>query len=548
MQRLIITAVFLCLLALTGCKPQEAEVKSAAAVVPEPETASSPPAAAPFPDEAERLKLFHSLVAVARTRHVFSANTEKNLGRTFEDEVPGLEREFAQADSIERLIVAVYHFQNALHDAHCWYMPPYRPRVLTAGFSADVEWIDGQPRFYVSEIDDPELTQVISPGDFIDEIDGIPAMQFMEAFRLESNANQRHTLANGIADFLGRRMSPLIELDDTVALGFVQRASGNKVSITRQWQPPMASQATKQSDIDYSLRCSDRLALRDYGTYELTAIGYNFCFYTSQTSPYDAYPIVRQFSFSYPNEGHFEHVLRLDHSLLRTLLSTLPRAKGVLIDLRDNRGGNRDTLFMDWWAPEPYMHDVSELLLVDDFADRAQLEQAGVTGWGSDAIDLYLAALKARTPGQQFYRRPAFCQNEACDGDTRYVPANQVTRLPLALFVGPTCVSACDGFALNMQTNNFATILGEPPRAGYTTYRLEYRVVTPDTQVDLGTLRFALSREFNGTTGELIEGRPLPIDIPLWRTFENSDRYDQLLVDAAIEALSIKLKPAGTID
>jgi len=541
-QRLIIAAIFLLLLTLTGCRHQAAEVKTAAAVVLEAEEASLLPAAAPFPDEAERLKLFHSLVAATRTRHVFSANTEKNLGRTFDDDLPGLEREFAQADNIERLATAVNHFQNALHDAHCRYTPPSRSQWITAGFSADVEWIDDQPRFYVSRIDDPELAQMISAGDFIDEIDGIPATQFMEAFHLESNANQRHSLARDIAAFLGRRRRQLtpIEPGDNLSLVLVQRASGQKVSATHQWRPLESGGTAQSNDIDYSFQCSEQLAPRNYGPYELTATGVNFCLYTSQTSPYDAYPIVRQFSFMYSSRHAFEQLLRLDHHLLRTHLSSLPRAKAVLIDLRDNSGGNRPTYFLDWWAPEPYMHNITELLLVDDFADRAQLEQAGVTGWGSDEIDRYLAALKARSPGQQFLRRPMFCRNEACDGDTRYVPANQVTRLPLALFVGPGCVSSCDDFAHNMQENGFATLIGEPAASGFTSYRLEHRVITPDTQVDLGVIRFALSRDFSGTTGELLEGRTLPIDVPLEHTFDNREHYDRLLVDAAINALSAK--------
>jgi hypothetical protein len=97
-------------------------------VKPQVATESTPPPAkaTALPDgveysEARRLELFSALLEKVRDVHVFSRNTERNLGFTFQDGVPALREEFRRATSRALLQVALTHFGMALHDTHCRY-------------------------------------------------------------------------------------------------------------------------------------------------------------------------------------------------------------------------------------------------------------------------------------------------------------------------------------------------------------------------------------------------------------------------------------------
>jgi hypothetical protein len=264
-------------------------------------------------------------------------------------------------------------------------------------------------------------------------------------------------------------------------------------------------------------------------------VGFNYCVYGSSEGRGRHYPIVRQFSFRYPDVG----LLKVDHHNLKEYLGELKGAKGVILDLRDNRGGNNPNWFLDWWAPRPYYDHFVHTRLHEDFDSVEKLERAGITGWGPARFQTYLSALEQRTDDTAFMEpRPFFCPTPDCENwDNRYEPKNQVTTLPVALLVGPRCVSSCDHVVYVFKENEFGPVIGTPGAAGFTAYRLKYDVKHPVSGENLGSVNFAFSYEVSGKTREKVEAVVVEPDVMIGPTFENQGRYDRLLVGAAIEAL-----------
>ena len=73
--------------------------------------------------------------------------------------------------------------------------------------------------------------------------------------------------------------------------------------------------------------------------------------------------------------------------------------------------------------------------------------------------------------------------------------------------------------------------------AGFTTHRTHMSVTLHDGAPTLGRLDFASSFDSPAGSIESIEGKSVDLDAPIAMTFENHDRYDRVLVDAAIQSL-----------
>lgn len=491
---------------------------------------------APIAPAKKEPSLFETLVADVRAHHVFSEQTQKNLGRRWEDALPGLEREFAEAKTDAALTVALSHFVSSLHDAHCSFDADEPGKTIALSIRADVEWKDGKPRFYVSRVDDANKDRV-APGDSIRSVDGIAAGDLVSQFVDLSRQNNVRSVALDIAEYLTRRRTTawLTAEGDVSRWVVASTKTHADETLTLAWRRASRHDAFDEFAIDYERPWCSTLAARDYGPYELTVRGMNFCVYASQVEPYKSHPIVRQFSFMYLSSEddieHAQHRVRADHDLLARELARLA-PKGVLLDLRDNRGGNDPNWFMDWYASGPYVDRFVLERLAPDLDTPEKLAAVG-----ANHAKEYLKELRDRTPDQTFMKpRPFFCKGDDCGWDNRYVPAHRVTKAPVALIVGPRCVSACDSIAQLFAENRFGPLVGEPTAAAYTTNRIRRPIIVHGKE--LGTMHLAFTREISGKTREPIEAVPLAIDVPIDRTFDNASTYDKLLVDAAIRKIT----------
>ncbi len=517
--------LWLCAAFFSACSARHPSLLSE----PEPDEKESPEAKA-------NLDLFRELVRTVRKYHVFAEQTDLNLGFSWEKALPMLEEEFSDARTDGLLMKALWHFGNNLHNPHVRYHTPEPSQWLTVGFKIDVEWRDGRPQFYASHVTAKALQNTIKPGDLLVEMDGVPSGLFLEMFHLKSNGNNWRSIALDIAQFAWKRRAQVHGLvpGESGEWVFLDRQTNQKKRIEATWHRFNTSGRPPEGDfaIDYS---ADEIV--DYGPYHREFMGYNFEIYTSGQRPYSEYPIVRFFSFRYGGRK-WRRLMKMDHQNLKTQLGNMPSIKGIILDLRDNHGGNNPNWFLDWFAPAPYYDHFVFTRLHDDFQDRNKLRAARITGWDQGKRERYLAALKNKTAEQEFWGpEPFFCPASDCtDWDNQYTPKNQVTNQRLALLVGPGCISSCDHFSFIFKENGFGPLIGTSGSSGYTVYRFMHPVHHPHHGADLGIFQFAFSYEISGKTRRPVEAVPVPPDYSIEPTFENRSSYDRLLVQTAITA------------
>jgi C-terminal processing protease CtpA/Prc len=506
-----------------------------------------PPKATEDLDPAERKTLFAELVSRVHEIHVFSKHTKENLGIDWDkDEAPALEKEFDAADTKDKLQVALTHFVNSLHDMHCRYRPPSRGSVVRLRFKVRPEWkaaVDGRaagPEFYVTEVFDKTLK--IEPGDIVESIDGVASGQLLRANRNVTSMNNWPQIALGVARTLTyRRTSEWLTRDgDATRWVLRSRSTGDVKTLDLTWKEKKDENLPDDSWVDYANADCGQTDPATYEGYTLAGRGAHYCLYVANKAPRAFYPIVRQVSFHYFEEEG-PQVFLADHDSLALRLSLVKNAKGVILDMRDNGGGNDPNSFVDWWAPaRPYTDTFTVMRRTKLVPDTKALDEL-VQNTPDAVMGFYEACLKAapKAPAGFCQRRPFMCKPKSCDWDNKFTPSHQVTKLPVALVTGPGCGSSCDAFALTWKRNKFGPIVGMPSMAGFTTNR--YRAPIP-ARIPLGTFDLAFSYDVTDD-GEEVEGKAIEPDVRVPETWENHAHYDTAIADAAIAALSRSESP-----
>jgi carboxyl-terminal processing protease len=222
-----------------------------------------------------------------------------------------------------------------------------------------------------------------------------------------------------------------------------------------------------------------------------------------------AIPDLNQDPVDLPVEGHILSDSGLGYIIIRTfnsddnLMARLweyylkgmidQKVSGVIIDIRDNGGGN------------------GQLAL--DFA-----------GYFFDkTIDLYHTAYYNERTGK-FEFTPGMQQIDP--GDLQYSG-------PVAILISPDCVSACEGFAAAMKTNNRSIAVGNYPTAGAfgEVGRGQYKL--PDGF----TLQFPTGRSETPGGQLFLEGKGITPDITVPVTSDSVLSKTDTVLDAAVQAL-----------
>src|SRR5262249_43505340 len=146
-------------------------------------------------------------------------------------------KEFDDADTLDKLSVALTHFVNSLHDMHCRYRPPSRGHVVRQRFKLGVEWKDDAAEFFVAEVWDKSITG-IEPGDIVEEVDGIGAKDLVRAHHNVTSMNNWPQIALGVSRHLTyRRSSETLTRDGDVSKWvFKSRKSGEKKNVEIAWK------------------------------------------------------------------------------------------------------------------------------------------------------------------------------------------------------------------------------------------------------------------------------------------------------------------------
>ncbi len=479
------------------------------------------------------MTLVRELVDRVHALHVFSQHTKDNLGLDWDrDDLPALRDEFARADSRDKLSVALWHFGNSLHDMHCRYRALSRGQVTRMRVKVGVEQKGGAFAYYVAEVRDKSIVG-LEPGDIIESADGVVAADLPRVHRNEGSFNNWPHLALTAARFLTRRHNAeSLTRDGDVSKWVVRsRRTGERKAVELTWKERVDENLPDDSWVDYTDQDCEDDDPATYEGYKLVGRGAHFCMYVADKPPRSFYPIVRQVSFRYFEEGPQQFLA--DHDSLVLRLSLQKQAKGVILDMRENGGGNDPNSFIDWWAPaRPYTDTFTVMRKTPLVGDREALEKF-VVNTPKAVKDFYMKCVKE--PGDEPFcaKRPFECKPDTCDWNNEFIASHQVTKLPVALLTGASCGSSCDSFVYTWKKNGFGPLIGMPSMAGFTTNR--YRAPIPG-RLQLGTIDLAFSYDVSAD-GDMVEGHEIPPDVRIPPTWDNYARYDTLLADAAIKAL-----------
>jgi hypothetical protein len=479
--------------------------------------------------EEERLKLFDGLVSEVRAVHQFSPNTWENLAPlSFSRALPELRDAFAGAVTEAQLLGALARFGRSLHDVHCGFVPdpPFRAH-LTLPLVITPSWRGGEMTMVVTE----SRERGIAAGDVVTSYAGTPAAALLRVYADRSNANQWRGIALGVADWMTERPADGGDGVDggTVTVG-VRTHDGAEAFANLTWSRGGWHGEDKDAPaapVYTGPRCAPGLPARKYPGYDLASVGDTYCLYTSKTSKYAPFPLLRFFSFDFGSAWEAEVTYgQLARALAGQAGPGERRARGLIVDLRDNRGGNDPNWVLDWLAPKPYLDlrtQVRKTPRVDALVleDVASLDE----GW-VDAL--------AHAPEGAVVSRFLGCTTADCS-DTKRQPQHRLLAVPTVLLVGPRCNGACDHFARVWEENGLGPLVGEPSGASLSVLRLDVPVMVGARRV--GVMRLAISVDTSPFTNEPVEGLPLHIDTPVEWTWETRDVYDAQMVDAAIAAM-----------
>jgi hypothetical protein len=475
---------------------------------------------------SERAELYEALVEEVKAVHQFSPNTWENLAPlTWKASVASLREVFVDATTESDLLAALSRFGNSLHDAHGGFqpLPPYRTH-LTLPIVLAPEWDGDRVTMVVTE----SRAKGVLPGDTVSSYAGTPARELLVTYADRSNANQWRGIALGVAAWMTERPADGGDGVDgsTVTLG-IHKRDGGETFANLTWSRG-GWHGENEVDIDAPqydrLRCAPRLPARKYPSYELLSHSATYCLYVSRSPKYAPFPVLRFFSFDfghpYDAEAEYDHLTRA--------LRALPAVRGIVLDLRDNGGGNDPNWVLDWFAPKPYL-DLRTQVKKTPRIDAIVLEDV------ANLDDGWVDALVRAPPGAVVSRFLG-CKTADCT-DTRRVPLHRILPVPVALVVGPRCNSACDHFARVWYENGLGPITGQPSGGALTVLRLDYPIVQRSGK-RLGSMRFAISLDYSPITGLPVEGLPLHVDVPVAWSWERRDVYDTAIVDAAIASLT----------
>jgi hypothetical protein len=480
---------------------------------------------------------FDGLVRQIEQAHVFPPAYERVVGHPWKTDVPILRAEMAKATTRTEALVALYHLQRSLHDLHCRPDAPadVEPAPLQLGVTL---WSGGTlaaPDVRIATLRDPSLSASLSPGDAVVAVDGMPLAAWLAAHPFESSALEPARMLNDTANAIATQWTPwtTTKPGDTRQLTVVHAGEKRDVKLpfAAQW-PRSAPQLDPDRPPPMASVDCDPDAPPGYGPYRLSAVGVNVCVYQPQAGARPGVPIVRYLSFLYGANADAAQVfrfLKIDHDLLQR---ELRGAQGVIVDLHDNHGGNLPYLFISWFAQSAFGHEyLATRVLPGPLGDEIAAQNLG----HPEKRKAYAAAQAAKQPW--LFSR-FFCTGERCDDD-RVPESERVIRAPVAVIVGPGCISSCDTFATAWSHWKLGPVLGKQPMHAYTVHRVSIpmRVGSEDLgRFWLGVSSSELSR------GTPLEGEPLRLD---WTAPHDFAQRDSWIADAIRQAAILLPGPTG---
>lgn len=186
------------------------------------------------------------------------------------------------------------------------------------------------------------------------------------------------------------------------------------------------------------------------------------------------------------------------------------KTKKILLDVRENRGGNLDYTLIAAFAKAPFQTTNSQLLISPFLRRNPKLIRKIV--WGNQA-KIFEDEFTKNPDIERTSMRPFFCVTPACESKESVISnTGELSQSRLWVLVGPQCMSACDQVISIFKENQIAKLVGMNSQGASSPYRLE-----PEFQLANGvTFSLVLAASANyGPNGNPIEGHPAALDIEI---------------------------------
>jgi len=429
---------------------------------------------------SDRVSLFDQHLKLIEGGTLISERGIVGLGLTRPEQVERARQRYLSAATRDDAYWALLSLRNTTHDAHGDLVVPKslrpEPRVvkLPMTFVADAWWTAG-PRFVVSESAIPE----VEPGFELERFDGrsIPDA-LREAFDWHSDSSLAsfHLWASRWFSSRDSWLTP-IPSRRSVSLSLHDPRTGRRVEVIAAFEATSGTRARHAED----------------ATRQPTFKGEHLSGFADAAR---GIAIVRIDSFR-SSRGDLEQLERF--------LDAQPPGTRVLLDVRENTGGGTGHQVLGLFIPCAIRSTsrvaVSVPLLRSSASFRAGVLRFASSDETARALSKELEAGRAVSSPVSFQ-----CNARTCQTEFLVRPARARPPLPVALLIGPTCMSGCDQFAAMFADNSVGPVLGQPTRGASAPFRLPWPLPLANGTSASVTLNVGQTLRPNG---EVLEGNPV---------------------------------------
>jgi hypothetical protein len=523
----------------------------------------------------DRDRFFDDLVAAIDGLQVGSAPGLKRLGLSWSEALASTRARFRTARTAADVYYALLALQRSFHDVHSRFelgpgelAVPGGPAVaLPIRLRAEYPSGAAGPVEYVVTAVEPAEAASIAIGSRLVSLDGRPVAELERELVAWLRGSSPEALRESVARWLTRRHPvelPAPPLGSTVTLQLLPPQGGQTYERTLTWREPKPTSAP----LDPCLAgvAAFYRSAEEYPARQPELVGINLCVYPGgdpQTR------VVRWFSFFYefsdvsggdPGlQGLPSLRERLKHTSFKIAESELPflpgekppsgridaialslmeidrlfahlgpqGAKRLLIDLRENGGGNFDPSWVAPFSGKPFKQLATEVHFRAGLrATPTLLDQAE----GGPQAQLAKAYLLAHPTAEKSPLYPFICRSSSCAPAEIDVPgAPQPYAAAVVLLTGPDCVSSCDNYVSLIRDNGLGKLAGLPPRGGDSPVRLPLVRSLQNGQPFSFVLTVAVNYR---PGGQVLEGNPPAPDFPVAPSASNRGKYLEAVLSA----------------
>lgn len=466
-----------------------------------------------------RVKTFNDIVDQLKIFKLPSLRGLSRIGTTWDIELEKSKNRFIEAKSKEDVYYALLSLKNTMHDYHSKPLgdPELRLKisrvVLPITFRPAV--VDGKTNYVVAT----SAISLIKPGFILKMLDGKTTTQWEEYFLEWTNTTSPEYNKLLTSKWLANRSSddlPIPEPKSLSKLTFYDSKQKNDIETQMYWE---------NSSLNFSTEgCLSGEFSSDYRNYSPKFKGVNFCVFPNIKGVF----VIKYYSFSYdyqnniprlwnkiskltftlkpigPDKDSSDEIANQDLHEIQKLLK-LYKPKKVLIDVRENFGGNVYSSFIGLFAKKPFLLLKRQLIFSDYLAHHSAFTKEAMSLGDKEMLPLILEAQKKNE--KIFPVFPFFCRSKECSvEEALYQPTPYISsEFKTAVLVGPKCVSACDQFVAIMKDNGIAKIIGLPTNGGHS----PFRAFLPIQLVNGAILKLKITvGEGIRPNGEPLEGNP----------------------------------------